>query len=66
MTEPKISTGWTLVYEKGQGGTKWPSERHTAIVNGETLLRNDGHPRRFQTKRAARAAALKFVEDQQK
>jgi hypothetical protein len=54
---PKISTGTTLVYEKGRGGTKWPTSRFTAKVDGETLDRKDGHPRRFLTREAALKAA---------
>lgn len=65
-TTAKISTGTTLVYEKGRGGALWPSSRHTALVNGETLLRKDGHPRRFTTQAAAVKAARQFVEEQQK
>lgn len=62
MDKPRISTGTTLVYEKGRGGTKWPTDRHTAEVDGETLLRKDGHPRRFTTKEAALKAARAEVE----
>jgi hypothetical protein len=65
MTSARISTGTTLVYQKGWGGAKWPTERHTAKVNGETLFRKDGHPRTFETAKAARVAAQKFIEDQQ-
>jgi len=64
-TTAEISTGTTLIYEKGRGGTKWPASRYTAKGNGETLLQKDGHPRRFKTPQAARAAAQKFVADMQ-
>ena len=59
----KISTGTTLVYEKGRGGTMWPSTRHTAQVDGVDLIRKDGRPRRFLTAKAALAAAKRFRDE---
>jgi hypothetical protein len=54
---PKISTGWALAYSKGRGGTKWPEERHTAKIDGRTLMRKDGIERMFKSKEAALKAA---------
>lgn len=62
-TTAKFSTGTGLVYEKGWGGTKWPSERHTAKVDGRTLMRKDGVERMFKTKAAALKAARAFAEN---
>jgi hypothetical protein len=56
--KPKISTGFAIVYTTGRGGTKWPEDRHTAKVNGRTLMRKDGIERTFKTKGAALKAAL--------
>lgn len=53
----KISTGFTVVYSKGRGGTKWPETRHTAKVDGRILMRKDGTERTFKTKEAALNAA---------
>lgn len=54
---PTISTGTALAYESGRGGTKWPTTRFTAKVDGETLMRKDGIERKFKTKTAALNAA---------
>jgi hypothetical protein len=59
-----ISTGICIVYEKGRGGTKWPSNRNTAKVGGSTLMRKDGFERTFKTKAAALKAARAFAENQ--
>ena len=56
-TPPKISTGSTIAYSKGRGGTKWPEDRHTAVIDGRTLMRKDGTERMFKTKEAALKAA---------
>jgi hypothetical protein len=52
-----ISTGITVAYSTGRGGTKWPETRHTAKVDGYTLTRKDGIERKFKTKTAALNAA---------
>jgi hypothetical protein len=62
-TTAKISTGFANVYSAGRGGTKWPEERHTAKVDGRTLMRKDGIERTFKTKAAALKAARAFAEN---
>lgn len=55
--KPKISTGIAVAYSTGRGGTKWPETRHTAMIDGRTLVRKDGIERKFKTKAAALNAA---------
>ena len=59
---PKVSAGWTVAYVSGRGGTKWPEARHTALINGRTLMRKDGIERTFKTKAAALKAARAALE----
>jgi hypothetical protein len=63
-TTPKISTGWALVYSAGRGGTKWPESRHTAKIDGRTLMRKDGIERTFKTEAAALKAARAHLTPQ--
>jgi hypothetical protein len=62
QTAPSISTGITIAYSKGRGGTKWPENRHTAVVDGRTLMRKGGTERMFKSKAAALKAAQAYVE----
>ena len=62
-TAPKISTGIAVAYSTGRGGTKWPEARHTAEIDGRTLMRKDGTERMFKSKAAALKAAKIAAED---
>ena len=63
VAAPKISTGITIAYSAGRGGTKWPETRHTAEVDGRTLFRRDGIERKFKTKEAALKAACDWASE---
>lgn len=56
---PNVGTTWV---EARTGRITVPAKRYTARIGRETLMRKDGHPRTFKTKKAAMTAAQRHVD----
>jgi hypothetical protein len=53
MNEQRIKTEECLAYSRG-----WPVTKYIAAINGVWLVRKDGGLRKFNTRYAAKLAAL--------
>ena len=56
--QARIKIDTDIAYEKGRGGTRWPTERFVIAIDGVWLVRKDGGLRKFKTKQSAYKAAM--------
>ena len=62
MEEQRIKTDECLAYSRGRNSTLWPVTKYIAAINGVWLVRKDGGLRKFNTRYAARLAALAEIK----